>query len=80
MWADGPRASDNIGFVVTHMKGLGIIVPSLPSSTGPTGRVRDGSGAPRRLSFLNLDNIYLSFRVRSLFGTVMLAFFDNSEL
>lgn len=71
MWTDGPRASDNIGFVVKPVRGLGIIVPSLPSSTGSAGREPDGSG---RLYFLNLDNTDLSFRVRSLCGTVMLTF------
>lgn len=73
MSTDGPRASENIGFVVKLPRGSGIIVPSL---SGSAGREPDGSG---RLYLRNPDDTDLSYRVGSLCGTVMLTL-DNSEL
>lgn len=64
MSTDGPRASENIGFVVKLPRGFGIIVPP------------EGSGS---LYLRYLDDTDLSFRVRGLCGTAMLTL-DNSEL
>lgn len=55
METDGAGASEK---AAKHLRGLGIIVPSPPSFTGPLGRTRDWSV---RLYLFNLDNIRPKF-------------------